>query len=145
MILQILSFLRIQSRAAKELIKDMLLHWKLKEWRSKKTKQKKKWKTIQEEIKEVKQQKISLEASILYLREKADKLAFESEKAKNLEGMKGLITESNALKKKNAFEKESEKTIRKRNLVITKKYLLNLWHGTYKKREHWIIFFFFFF
>ena len=94
---------------------------------------------IQEEIKVVKQQKISLEASILYLREKADKLAFESEKAKNLEGMKGLITESNALKKKNAIEKESEKTIRKRNLVITKKYLLNLWHGTYKKREHWII------
>ena len=27
--------------------------------------------------------------------------------------------------------------------MITKKYLLNLWHGTYKKREHWRIIFFF--
>ena len=64
-------------------------------------------KIMQEEIKEVKRQKISLEASILYLREKADKLAFESKKAKNLEGMKGLITESNALKK-SVIEKEMQ-------------------------------------
>ena len=35
----------------------------------------------------------------MYLREKADKIAFESEKAKILEGMKGLITELNVLKK----------------------------------------------
>lgn len=35
----------------------------------------------------------------MYLREKADKNAFESEKAKNLEGIKGLITELNVLKK----------------------------------------------
>ena len=55
----------------------------------------------------MKRQKISLEASILYLREKADKLAFESKKAKNLEGMKGLITESNALKK-SVIEKEMQ-------------------------------------
>ena len=53
----------------------------------------------------MKRQKISLEASILYLREKGDELPFESEKAKNLEGMKGLITESNALKK-SVIEKE---------------------------------------
>ena len=43
----------------------------------------------------------------MYLREKADELAFESEKAKNLEGMKVLITESNALKK-SAIEKEMQ-------------------------------------
>ena len=90
-------------------------------------------KTVQEQIKEMKQQKISLEASILYLREKADKLAFESEKVNNLGGMKDLITESNVLEK-SAIEKE-------RNLVITKKYLLNLWQDTYKKREHWRIIF----
>ena len=47
----------------------------------------KKRKTIQEEIREVKRQKISLEASTLYLIEGADKLAFESKKMKNLEGM----------------------------------------------------------
>ena len=88
---------------------------------------------MQEQIKEMKQQKISLEASILYLREKADKLAFESEKVNNLGGMKDLITESNVLEK-SAIEKE-------RNLVITKKYLLNLWQDTYKKREHWRIIF----
>ena len=35
----------------------------------------------------------------MYLREKADKNAFESEKAKNLAGIKGLITELNVLKK----------------------------------------------
>ena len=75
----------------------MLLHWKLKERVIKKTKQRKNGK----------QQKISLEASILYLREKTDKLAFESEKAKNLEGMKDFITESNVLKK-SAIEKEMQ-------------------------------------
>ena len=57
----------------------------------------------------MKRQKISLEASILYLREKADKLAFENEKAKNLEGIKDLITESNALKK-SVVEKEIQVT-----------------------------------
>ena len=57
----------------------------------------------------MKRQKISLEASILYLREKADKLAFENEKAKNLEGIKDLITESNALKK-SVIEKEIQVT-----------------------------------
>ena len=55
----------------------------------------------------MKRQKISLEASILYLREKADKLAFEREKVKNLEEMKGLITELIALKKSD-IEKEMQ-------------------------------------
>ena len=55
----------------------------------------------------MKQQNVSLESSILYLREKADKLAFESKKAKNLWEMKGWITESNALKK-SAIEKEMQ-------------------------------------
>ena len=71
-----------------------------------KTKQKK-TKPYKKKFKEVKRQKISLEASILYLREKADKLAFEREKVKNLEEMKGLITELIALKKSD-IEKEMQ-------------------------------------
>ena len=62
-----------------------------------KDKAEEKWKTTE----------ISLEASILYLREKTNKLAFESEKANNLEGMKDFITESNVLKK-SAIEKEMQ-------------------------------------
>ena len=71
-----------------------------------KNKVEKNWKTIQEQIKEAKRQ-ISLEPSILCLWEKVDKLAFESRKGKNLERMKGLITEWNALEK-NAIEKEMQ-------------------------------------
>ena len=43
----------------------------------------------------------------MYLREKTNKLAFESEKANNLEGMKDFITESNVLKE-SAIEKEMQ-------------------------------------
>ena len=43
----------------------------------------------------------------MYLREEADKTAFESENAKNLEGIKGLITELNVLKK-SAIVKETK-------------------------------------
>ena len=43
----------------------------------------------------------------MYLREEADKTAFESENAKNLEGTKGLITELNVLKK-SAIVKETK-------------------------------------
>ena len=55
----------------------------------------------------MKQWKISLGTSILYLREKGDKLTFESKKEKKMEGIKGLITELIVLKE-NAIEKEMQ-------------------------------------